>query len=539
MSQYSSHTAKWDAYQFSDPFAANAFVAANKKNGVVCRPSCDHYPKVIAKEDVTFLDSAQQAVSVGFKPCSQCSPLSSSADLNIDLIRSTIESINYSIGFTQESSDIKKRAFSTPSVNTTDGHLNERQLTRNESEHVKLVELACRHISAAAAENITKEPEEPAGGNKKKRRGGVLGFKELASKSKLSPWHFHRVFKSVTGLTPKSYGDQCWKHMKAIEHRVRERPSLGTNKRSHFRSNSDITNNYHSKKRVKREETIAPTAPAPAPVSATAPGADAYPSAASTATPSNAPSIDLTPVMPQNDILSLSNSLDINVAPMRHHSLDLGVVGLDSLDMGSVLNFSPEIVPVSQPPSNNNEFKMTDFNLQVPNMTPSQVDLTQFEPDRSSLLNTTTKTTNTTSNAPSTSATISTTANTPQARTTVNNSSPESWSLLPSEETQWPNIQTETTPQHVLDTNTLLTPPSSSTDLGDGSLYNTLTNNSPLDGDLFMNPQVSTTSGGAYELMSFDMSDPAMIFAGDAEPHDSLLDVKNGVAGLGETNLMV
>lgn len=32
---------------------------------------------------------------------------------------------------------------------------------------------------------------------------------ELASVAHLSPWHFHRIFKSVTGLTPKHYADAC------------------------------------------------------------------------------------------------------------------------------------------------------------------------------------------------------------------------------------------------------------------------------------------------------------------------------------------
>ncbi|HXY22556.1 MAG TPA: bifunctional DNA-binding transcriptional regulator/O6-methylguanine-DNA methyltransferase Ada [Burkholderiaceae bacterium] len=40
-------------------------------------------------------------------------------------------------------------------------------------------------------------------------REDVPRLAELASAARLSPWHFHRVFKSVTGLTPKHYADAC------------------------------------------------------------------------------------------------------------------------------------------------------------------------------------------------------------------------------------------------------------------------------------------------------------------------------------------
>jgi AraC family transcriptional regulator of adaptative response/methylated-DNA-[protein]-cysteine methyltransferase len=44
-------------------------------------------------------------------------------------------------------------------------------------------------------------------------------LKELAEKAGMSPWHFHRVFKAVTGLTPKAY---------AVAHRARRvRNELG------------------------------------------------------------------------------------------------------------------------------------------------------------------------------------------------------------------------------------------------------------------------------------------------------------------------
>lgn len=108
----------------------------------------------------------------------------------------------------------------------------ERQ-SRGEGEHARLVSEACIHIAAAAAAQAASEETDVAVSGRrrspsmvrsasldpsrrsfkpqrKKRRGGILGFKELAAKAGLSPWHFHRVFRSVTGLTPKAYGDACW-----------------------------------------------------------------------------------------------------------------------------------------------------------------------------------------------------------------------------------------------------------------------------------------------------------------------------------------
>lgn len=127
---------------------------------------------------------------------------------------------------------------------------------RGEGDHARLVDEACRSIAAAAAAaaasaaaaaavdggatggegkdngyNMTEgkialtharkngfkeagksitDLRQPLKLQRKKRRGGIMGFKELAAKAGLSPWHFHRVFRSVTGLTPKAYGEACW-----------------------------------------------------------------------------------------------------------------------------------------------------------------------------------------------------------------------------------------------------------------------------------------------------------------------------------------
>lgn len=112
----------------------------------------------------------------------------------------------------------------------------QREEKHREGDHIRLVDEACRHIAAAAAAAVAvaaaNAPQSVTSDNdsskyrsrsnstattgsqsklqRKKRRGGILGFKELAAKAGLSPWHFHRVFRSVTGLTPKAYGEACW-----------------------------------------------------------------------------------------------------------------------------------------------------------------------------------------------------------------------------------------------------------------------------------------------------------------------------------------
>lgn len=55
-------------------------------------------------------------------------------------------------------------------------------------QHAAIVVAACRRIQAR---------EQPP------------RLRELAKKAGLSPWHFHRVFKAVTGLTPRDYADAC------------------------------------------------------------------------------------------------------------------------------------------------------------------------------------------------------------------------------------------------------------------------------------------------------------------------------------------
>ncbi|CAN3364423.1 hypothetical protein DICA3_E16490 [Diutina catenulata] len=242
---YNSDSSKWKAYQFSDPFASNSFCVCNKITRVVCRPDCDARPITTLKSEVKFVDSASEALSLGFQPCESCDPING-PHIDVNLLIKCVASINDKLGFCppllddneeRNNAQIKRniieskkypdepRARRMSMVSFSDRDLESANLSKNDSDHYRLVDLACRHLALAAAMNYfhipspkpsPSSPEDSSkdGSRKRRRRGGVLGFKELAAKSKLSAWHFHRVFKSVTGLTPKTYGDKCWDFFK-------------------------------------------------------------------------------------------------------------------------------------------------------------------------------------------------------------------------------------------------------------------------------------------------------------------------------------
>lgn len=227
---YSSDSAKWRAYQFSDPFAAGSFYVCNKINKYFCRPDCDAHPLTELRSEIKFVPSVNDAVDLGYVPCDSCDPLSV-PPIDVDLLVSTVREINTSIGFVPPAMDDDlteeiPRRLSVPLIGYPKYSGYERETSnavlKNDNEHFRLVDLACRHLALAAASSVFSTGASPKdespdylGKKSRKRRGGVLGFKELAAKSKLSAWHFHRVFKSVTGLTPKTYGDKCYELLQA------------------------------------------------------------------------------------------------------------------------------------------------------------------------------------------------------------------------------------------------------------------------------------------------------------------------------------
>ncbi|RLV96029.1 hypothetical protein JA1_000629 [Spathaspora sp. JA1] len=326
---YSLDVNKWKAYQFGDPFAVGSFYVCHKVQKTFCRPDCDAYPITNLRQDIKFVDSPSEAISFGYTPCDSCDPCHSFI-VDVDLLIKCVSTINGQIGFMPPLLDedeeyntqkIKENILETKRANeeqilktinnviTNDGNYRQHRyslpifntkgklskelestpLSKNDSDHYRLVDLACRHLALAAAVSVFQpqsrvstspevEDKTAVGGKKRRRRrrrGGVLGFKELAAKSKLSAWHFHRVFKSVTGLTPKTYGDKCFDFLKKVdksgeyttfqEASVYNSPPLSSSSQSRPASSirgaesslasSPILQHNSNYKRVKLEET--------------------------------------------------------------------------------------------------------------------------------------------------------------------------------------------------------------------------------------------------------------------------------------------
>lgn len=116
-----------------------------------------------------------------------------------------------------------------------------RLITELDYENVKRVETACAFIAYTALNSFVHfetelphsrhspnhehgyddvdddsedelSPSESV--NKALRKGNILGFRELGHLVGITPWHFHRVFKVITGLTIREYGQLCVEFIK-------------------------------------------------------------------------------------------------------------------------------------------------------------------------------------------------------------------------------------------------------------------------------------------------------------------------------------
>jgi methylphosphotriester-DNA--protein-cysteine methyltransferase len=159
----SDHT-RWLALVSRDRSSAkDTFVYAVRTTKIYCRPSCPS--RLARRANVEFYDAPDQAEKAGYRACKRCKP----------------ELKNPNLG--SSSGDRGSGDASGSGSGTRDPVAGETHL--DYAQHEKMIAKACRAI---------------------REKGGVKRLKELSAEAGLTPSHFHRVFKKVTGVTPGEYG---------------------------------------------------------------------------------------------------------------------------------------------------------------------------------------------------------------------------------------------------------------------------------------------------------------------------------------------
>ncbi|GMM49746.1 hypothetical protein DASB73_007040 [Starmerella bacillaris] len=147
--------------------------------------------------------------------------------INLDMVRRTMTGINNILGVKLGGTEVGPSALmENPADDPTRDTRESSSSSKNEMSHYRIISDACGFIVANVGKSVLEAAEESIRENSpddvnafrpkppvRKRRGGILGFKELATRAGLSPWHFHRVFRYITGVTPKTYGEALWEYL--------------------------------------------------------------------------------------------------------------------------------------------------------------------------------------------------------------------------------------------------------------------------------------------------------------------------------------
>ncbi|KAI4870577.1 hypothetical protein F4820DRAFT_218048 [Hypoxylon rubiginosum] len=144
-SSYTSDSSRWNAVQARDPSADGLFVYAVRTTKIYCRPVCKS--RRARRANVSFYTRCQDAERAGFRPCKRCKP------------------------------EVR-------------GRMPE--------------EAAVTRVRSLVEQNLWRLAMEPGGHTE--RDSDRTG--DLAQKARVSKWHFHRVFKEITSMTPAEYANQ-------------------------------------------------------------------------------------------------------------------------------------------------------------------------------------------------------------------------------------------------------------------------------------------------------------------------------------------
>lgn len=171
---------KWQALTQCRSEYDGVFFYGVRTTGIFCRPSCkSREPK---RENVEFFDSAQDAVSSGFRPCKRCRP---------DLIRYDPDD------------DIVSRASGILEIYCCDREKLEKELTRLGVSRNRMVEVFRRKFGVTPAKYISSLKVAKASELLSETDISIIdialqcGFKSLSA--------FYDLFRKEKGMPPQAY----------------------------------------------------------------------------------------------------------------------------------------------------------------------------------------------------------------------------------------------------------------------------------------------------------------------------------------------
>ncbi|KAH9895483.1 metal binding domain of Ada-domain-containing protein [Xylariomycetidae sp. FL2044] len=181
---YPSDTDRWAAVQTRDPRADGVFVYAVRTTKIYCRTVCKS--RRARRANVVFYARARDAERAGYRPCKRCRPEVGGGmpeEAAVARVRRLVRETTCLI---------------TTTVTTTGLPEEEEDSSSGDGERKR------KSIRSAAEEDNSHSSSEDHH-HHHHRRTTTTTTSDLAQRARVSKWHFHRVFKEITGMTPAEY----------------------------------------------------------------------------------------------------------------------------------------------------------------------------------------------------------------------------------------------------------------------------------------------------------------------------------------------